>query len=101
MFVMWKAVRDGIVASAFIVGVQAVWRFWPVQFPGLMLGGLVVVLFYRKLDRIEAALSEERRHETFVRRRMAGRTAVVFVLVTAVLSAIGSYAVWHWLKVVE
>jgi len=93
---MTTAVKDGLVASAFMVGVQVVYRFYAAYFAPVAIGALALLLFYRKLDRIEVALSEERRRRDFQRQRALGRWVIVFIGVTAVLTGIGSYAAWKW-----
>jgi hypothetical protein len=95
------AVRDGIVVSFFIVVLQVIYRVYPGYFAPLAATGVVLVLFYRKLDRIEAALSDERRRAQFRRRQAARAWVVVFLGVTSVLAGVGSYAVWHWMPPVD
>jgi len=97
--VLTVAARDGVVASVLVVGMQVVYRLYPGHFVAVALGAFVLLLFYRKLDNIEAALSETRRREGLRRQQAAGRMIVVFLVVTGVLSGLGSYAVWNWLLV--
>ena len=93
------AARNGVVASVLVVGMQAVYRLYPGHFVAVALGVLVLLLFYRKLDNIESALSEARRRDRLRRRQAAGQIVVVFLVVVGVLSGLGSYAVWNWLLV--
>ena len=94
---MASAVRDGVVVTVMVVGMQVVYRLYPGYFVLALLALLMLLVFYRKLDRIEAALSEERRRQNYRRRRALGRWVMMFVGVAGVLTGIGSYAVWKWL----
>ena len=98
---MITAVKDGLVASVFVVGMQVVYRSYAAYFAPVAVGALALLLFYRKLDRIEVALSEERRRRDFQRRWALGRWVMVFIGVAAVLTVIGSYAVWKWVPLLD
>jgi len=92
---MARGFRDGLIAGVFIVGVQIVYRLYPAYFPPMMLFAAVALLFYRKLDRIEAVLSEERRRDAFRHRRTAGPQALVLLVVAGVIGLAGWYVVWN------
>jgi hypothetical protein len=94
---VFRGLIGGLLIGAFVVGAQVAYRAYPDLFPALMLGTAVVLLFYRKLDRIEAALSEERRRNDFRRRQAGAGPRVLALLTAAVLCAAGSYAIWKWL----
>lgn len=94
---MVRAIRDGFLVGLFVIGGQLVYKLYPANFTTLMLGGVLVLFFYRKLDRIEAALSEERRRQDFARRQAGAAARVAAVVVALILCAAGSYAVWKWL----
>lgn len=94
---MGRAIGAGVLTSTFVIGVQVLYRVYPGYFVPILLFLVVALVFYRKLDRIEVALSEERRHAEYQRRQTAGASMLVLVIVAAVLSAVGSYAAWNWL----
>ena len=94
-----KGLAQGTVVGLLVTAVQMVYCLYPERFLFVLAIGAVLLLFYRKLDRIEAALSERRREDQFRYRLARERWLAGVITALVVVGGGGSYAVWKWLAV--